>query len=137
MKISGLRNSHEKVGDIVFFGRMLDKMRLHAQNKLPKDYNRGFGFDGRVCRFLRVEYSSLVERVLVGGTDQEILAWSMSRGRKPTEEEILVFNAFMTKRGWHDEMSEELERMKQERGFAGRTDIQTFFDFHTADEEED
>jgi uncharacterized protein DUF5069 len=137
MKISGLRSSYEKVGDIVFFGRMLDKIRLHAQNKLPKDYNRGFGFDGRVCRFLCVEYSSLVERVLAGGTDQEILEWCMSHGRKPTEEEILIFNAFMTKRGWRDEMIDELERMKNERGFADRTDIQTFFDFHKADEESD
>jgi Domain of unknown function (DUF5069) len=137
MKILGLRSSYEKVGGIVFFGRMLDKIRLHSQDKLPKDYNRGFGFDGRVCRFLGVEYSSLVERVLAGGPDEEILEWCISQGKKPTEEEILVFNAFMTKRGWRDETSDELERMKRERGFDRRMDIQTFFDFHKADEETD
>jgi hypothetical protein len=137
MKISGLRSSYEKVGDIVFLGRMLDKIRLHAQNKLPKDYNRGIGFDGRVCRFLCVEYPSLIEQVLAGGADEKILEWCINRGRKPTEEEILVFNAFMTKRGWRDETSDDLEQMKRERGFAHRTDIQTFFDFHKADEEGD
>jgi hypothetical protein len=134
MKISGLRHSAEQVGSIVFFGRMLDKIRLHAQGKLPADYNRGIGFDGRVCRFLHVEYLSLVERVLAGGSDEKILAWCFARGRKPSEEEIFIFNAFLAKRGWHDDSSAELETMKRERDFVGRTDIQTFFDFHKADE---
>ena len=137
MKISGLRHSAEQVGGIVFFGRMLDKIRLHAQGKLPADYNRGFGFDGRVCRFLHVEYLALVERVLSGGSDEEILVWCFARGRKPNEEEIFIFNAFLTKRGWEDDGSAELEAMKLKRGFAGRADIRTFFDFHKADEESD
>jgi hypothetical protein len=46
---------------------------LHAQGTLPADYNLGTGFDGRVCRLLHVEYASLVERVLAGGSDDEIL----------------------------------------------------------------
>jgi len=135
MKILGLRHSAEQVGGVVFFGRMVDKIRLHAQGKLPADYNRGTGFDGRVCRFLHVEYSALVVRVLAGGSDDEILAWCFAHGRKPSEEEILIFNSFLAKRGWHDDSSAELEEMKRKRGFADRTDIQTFFDFHKADEE--
>ena len=35
MQISNLRSSYEKVGEIVFFGRMLDKIRLYHQGKLP------------------------------------------------------------------------------------------------------
>lgn len=132
--VPGLRHSADQVGGLVFFGRMLDKIRLHAQGRLPPDYNRGTGFDGRVCRFLRVEYPALVERVLAGGGDHEILAWCFARGRKPSDEEILVFNAFLTKRGWRDDSSAELEEMKRQRGFANRADIQTFFDFHKADE---
>ena len=137
MKIPGLRHSAEQVDGLVFFGRMLDKIRLHAEGKLPADYNRGTGMDGRVCRFLHVEYPALVERVLAGGSDHEILAWCFAHGRKPNDEEIFIFNAFLTKRGWHDEGSPELESMKRARGFADRTDIQTFFDFHKADEESD
>jgi hypothetical protein len=124
------------VGGIVFFGRMLDKIRLHEQGKLPADYNRGTGFDGRVCRFLRVEYSALVQRVLAGGSDEEVLEWCFAEGRRPSDEEVLIFNAFLSKRGWCDETSSELEKMKAARGFAGRDDIQTFFDFHKADEQE-
>jgi len=137
MRIPGLKHSAEQVGGIVFFGRMLDKIRLHAQGKLPADYNRGTGFDGRVCRFLHVEYPALVQHVLTGGSDNEILSWCFAHGRKPSEEEILFFNSFLAKRGWHDDCSAELEEMKRKRGFADRTDIQTFFDFHKADEESD
>jgi hypothetical protein len=104
MKIPNLRHSAERVGGIVFFGRMLDKIRLHAQ-----------GFDGWVCRFLRVEYPALVNRVLDGGSDEEILAWCFAQGRQPNDEEIFIFNAFLEKRGWHDDCTGELEEMKRKR----------------------
>src|SRR5215469_16510972 len=138
-KVPGLRHSAETVGGIVFFGRTLDKIRLHAQGKLPKDYyaNLGSGFDGRVCRFLHVEYPELVKRVAAGANDEEALAWCFAQGRKPSEEEILVFNSFLSKRGWRDDASPALEESKRERGFSGREDIQTFFDFHKADEREE
>ncbi len=137
MRVPGLRHSAEQVGGVVFFGRMLDKIRLHAQGKLPSDYKRGTGTDARVCRFLRIEYSALRERVLAGATDEEVLEWCFAHGRRPNDEEVAVFNAFLSKRGWRDNQTEELEQMKRARGFAGRTDIQTFFDFHRADENED
>lgn len=137
MKVHGLRGSYERVSGLVFFGRVLDKIRLHAQGKLPADYNRGTGMDGRCVRFLHIEYPRLVERTLQGGADEEILEWCFQKGRRPNEEEILVWNAFMCKRGWRDEASEGLAEEKRKRGFAHRDDIQTFFDFHKADEAED
>jgi len=136
MKIHGLRHSSEQVGGIVFFGRMLDKIRLHAQGKLPLDYKHGAGTDLRVCKFLRVEYPALAERVLAGATDTEALEWCFAHGRKPDDEETFMFNAFLTKRGWRDNQTPELEEMKRQRGFSSRSDIQTFFDFHKADENE-
>jgi Domain of unknown function (DUF5069) len=47
MATVGLRSPSEKVGGLFYFGRMLDKMRLHARGKLPADYheNLGKGFD--------------------------------------------------------------------------------------------
>lgn len=137
MKIPGLRSSYERVGGIVFFGRMLDKIRLHARGQLPADYNLGTGMDGRCVRFLHIEYPTLVERTLQGGTDEEILEWCFLKGRRPNDEEILVWNTFMSKRGWRDEASESLAEEKRKRGFAHRNDIQTYFDFHRADESED
>ncbi len=116
---------------------MLDKIRLYAQGKLPDAYhgNLGKGFDGRCARFLRVEYPKLREKVLQGGTDQENLSWCFAEGRKPNDEEIQVWNGFMIKRGWRDEVSKELEESKRSYGLEHRDDILTYFDLIVADEE--
>lgn len=133
----GLRTQFAKVGGLVYFPRMLDKIRAHAQDQLHADYqaNLGKGFDERCIGFLRVEYNDLVDRVKQGGTDEEILQWCISKGgRQPTDEEIYVWNEFMRKRGWNDELSETLKRRKKEAGMAGRSEIETMFGFIDADE---
>jgi len=139
MIVPGLRSPREKVGGIVYFGRMLDKIRLHAEEKLPPDYqpNLGTGFDGRIATFLWVDYAALAERAQAGGTDEEILDWCFSRGRKPGEEEIEIWNEFMRKRGWNDEATPVLLRRKREGGFENRDDIQTIFDYIDLDEGRD
>src|ERR1051325_8437512 len=86
---------------------------------------------------IHVQRVPVVERVLAGATDDEVLQWCFAQGRKPSEEEAFMFNAFLSKRGWRDNQTEEVEQMKRDRGFADRTDIQTFFDFHRADEASD
>ena len=51
------RSPTEKVGGLVYFGRMLDKIRAHAKGELPPEYveKLGSGFDGRCVRFLGYE----------------------------------------------------------------------------------
>ncbi len=115
---------------------MLDKIRSHATGELPPDYqaNLGKGFDGSCVRLLEVDYDQLVERAKQGGTDDEILRWCFSMGRQPSDDEIRVWNEFMRKRGWNDEVSETLERRKKEAGMAARSEIETMFAFIDADE---
>lgn len=115
-------------------GRTLDKIRLHYAGLLGADYNLGHGLDGRVCRFLNIEYQFLVAETLKNKLDEEILNECFKIGKRPSEEEILVFNQFMMKRGWRDDVSEWLIDQKQKSGFAERKEIQTAFDFHDADE---
>jgi gluconokinase len=136
MKDFAVRSPGAKVGGLVYFGRMLDKIRLHAKGELPADYQAklGNGFDGWCVGLLRVDYRDLVERVNSGGTDEEILDWCFAKGRKPADGEIYVWNEFMRKRGWNDELSETLTRRKKEAGMAGRSEIRTMFDFIDADE---
>lgn len=138
MKVPGLRSSYEKVGGIVYFGRMLDKIRLKAAGRLPEGYNVGTKvwtwFDARCTRFLTVDHEKLTERVLAGGTDEEVLEWCFEHGRRPGEEEIEIWNEFMIKRGWRDSSSGALAEAKRLRGLAHRDDIQTAFEFHLADE---
>jgi gluconokinase len=132
----GIRSPSAKVGEIVYFGRMLDKIRLHDKNKLPTDYqaNLGRGFDEFCIKFLHVQYHDVIRRVQEGGTDEEILRWCFDKGRRPTDTEIYVWNEFMRKRGWNDEITETLKRRKKEAGMASRSEIDTMFGFIDADE---
>jgi hypothetical protein len=131
-----LRSPSEKVGGLFYFGRMLDKIRLHAKRELPPDYhaNLGKGFDEKCVKFLGINYDQLVERVKKDSTDEEILEWCFGVGRRPSEDDIYVWNEFMRKRGWNDEVSEILKRRKAEAGMSDRSDIRTAFQFIDADE---
>jgi hypothetical protein len=137
MPIPNLRSPHDRVETLCYFGRMLDKIRLHQSGQLPADYqpNLGKGFDSRCVNFLGVSYDSLVERVLQGGSDLEILAWCKTSAEKePSSEQIEIWNEYMRKRGWNDDGTPMLQRRLSEGGGAHRTDIQTFFDYIDLDE---
>ena len=43
MEIHGLRSAYETIGSVVYFGRMLDKIRLHAVGALPFEYQALLG----------------------------------------------------------------------------------------------
>ncbi|HEY5035654.1 MAG TPA: DUF5069 domain-containing protein [Chthoniobacterales bacterium] len=126
----------EKVGGIFHFGRMIDKIRAHAKGELPDDHvsQLGKGFDGRTVRFLGVQYDDVVTRAKEGGSAEEILQWALQKGRKPSEEEIEIWNEYMRKVGWNDGVTETLERRKVESGLKNRDDIQTMFQYIDADE---
>ena len=129
------RSAFDLTGGIVYFARMLDKIRLRDAGRLRPAYdeNLGGGFDGRCCRFLGVTYPALCERTLAGGADEDILAWC----GHPADEHILVWNKFMLKRGWRDEddgSTQELEAYKAASGLAHRADLLTFFDYYEVDE---
>lgn len=130
------RSPHAKVGGLVYFGRMLDKIRLHARGELPPDYipNLGREYDLRCVRLLGVQYPAVVERTLEGDTDAEVLEWCWKTGRQPSEEELEVWNEFMRKRGWKDVATPRLQQRLAEGGFQDRTDIETLFDYIDLDE---
>ena len=136
-----IRSPRETVGGIFVFGRILDKIRYFArEGKLPDGYHLGFiegsrTFDDRVCRFLGVSFEDLTKRTLEGGTDEEILEWCFqTSGRKPTPEQIEIWNGFMFKRGWRDAASAGLQKQKDEAALGHRDDILTFFDLMDAEE---
>ncbi len=136
MNIPGLRSPYEKVGGLLHFGRMLDKIRLHRAGQLPTDYlaNLGGGFDGRLCAFLGVKYEDVVARVKLGGTDDDVLAWCFQDGRKPSDDEIEVMNDFLRKRGWNDDASDRLAERVKQLGAPWLGKVHTFFDLIEADE---
>jgi gluconokinase len=83
---------------------------------------------------LHVTYEALEQRALQGGSDDEILEWCFQCGRRPNNEEVQMWNAFMAKRGWRDDATETLEQAKSGAGLGHRVDIQTYFDLLDAAE---
>lgn len=134
--VPGLRSPRDEVRGVVYFGRMVDKIRLEQQGTLPADYreNLGKSFDAACCSFLGIAYPDLRERVRAGGTDGELLAWCEARGKKRDGGEWTVWNEYLRKRGWRDDLADRLVFRKKEAGWEGRTEIQTFFDYIDADE---
>ncbi len=131
-------SDYRETKGLIYFARMLDKIRLNARGQLAAGYFVGVDdptfFDARCTRFLGVDYDELVDRTLQGGSDEEILDWCFEHGRKPNDEEILIWNAFLSKRGWRDEASADLQLTKEQLGWGDRADVQTWVDLHEAEE---
>lgn len=140
--VPGLRSCYDKTGRLIYFGRMLDKIRLHAAGKLPEEYvpqlgdAQFFTLDGRCCRFLGIAYAEVRSRALENGSDEEVLAWVHERGATRTDEECHVWNRFIAKLGWRDERSHVLPQRIADSGLTGKP-IETLIDHIEYDEERD
>jgi hypothetical protein len=132
------KSPKEMTAGLMYFPRMLDKIRLHVRGELAEEYHKNLGAvkaaDGVCCNFLRVHYRDLRERTLAGGSDEEILEWCFEKGRRLNGGDILVWNGFAAKLGWNDFATPVLEEAKQKSGVGHRTDIVTIPDFIDLDE---
>jgi Domain of unknown function (DUF5069) len=81
-----------------------------------------------------VNCAELRERVLTGGTDEQILKWCFERGRQLNKGDLVVWNNFISKLGWNDFATPLLEKTKLEHGLEHRTDIVTIPDLIDLDE---
>jgi hypothetical protein len=121
---------------MLYFARMLDKIRKFARGELHADFhkNLGTGLDGRCTDYVRIKYEDLKSRTLEGGTDEEILRWCYRNGRELDDNDILVWNEFIRKRGWNDEASAILAKRKEESGLSDKHEIQTMIEYFEFDE---
>jgi hypothetical protein len=132
---SGLRSPYDKTCGLVYFARMLDRIRSLARGEVPSEYVENFekDFDQKCAVFLGVSYELVVEYVNEGLSDDAILQSCFGMGHRPSENEIYMWNEFMRKRGWNDELSGTLERQKKKHAMLSRSEIQTVFQFIDAD----
>jgi gluconokinase len=137
--IPGLRSPAAQVKGLVYFGRMLDKIRLAAAGRLPEGWQSARGtanpgsFDARCCRFLKIDYAALEKETLKGGSDEQLLDWAFKNGRRPSDEEVEIWNAFMLKRGWRDAGAQRLQERLAEIGLPPGA-VETMFEFIDLDE---
>ena len=138
--VPGLRSPYVKVARLVYFGRMIDKIRLHAQGKLPvDDYagNLGKGFDLRCCTFLGIAYPEVRDRALATADSPEaLLAWVEEKAGRRSDDDVELWNSFMMKRGFRDEAATILAKRIAESGFEGKP-VLTMFDYIDFDEGRD
>ncbi|MGZ0710177.1 DUF5069 domain-containing protein [Coraliomargarita sp. W4R53] len=124
---------------MLYFPRMLDKIRKYAASELREDFHKSLGvaLDGRCCAYFRLEYSDVIKRTLTGDSDEAIFDWCLENGRDLNEVDIFIWNEYARKIGWNDARAETLETYKSKSGLKHREDIQTMFDYMEADEGRD
>ena len=133
-------SDHVKTRGVVYFARLVDKIRLHAAGKLPADYVTHLGFadstsfDARFSRFWELDYEAIKARTLKGGTAEEIFD-DLFAGRQPLNvEQVFVWNLFLLKRGWRDSGTAGVGAEEAAAGIPDRADVQTYVDMHDIDE---
>src|SRR5438128_10023471 len=97
------KSPKEMTKGMMYFPRMLDKIRLHLKSDLQEDYADNFGrpgtADGACTNFLRVHHRELVKRAKQGGTAAELLGWCLEKGRRLNEAAWFACSRFATQLG--------------------------------------
>ena len=101
------RSPKALLGGIAHLGRFIDKIRLRDAGKI-QDYNYiTVGFDKYLVDFLQIDPKSFEQRVLAGGTDEELLAWVKVNSRKPSDQEIVEWSQGLLSSGPKDDVARQ------------------------------
>ena len=92
---------------LAHLGRFIDKIRLRNAGKI-QDYNYiTTGFDKYLIEFLGIDAHAFEQRVLAGGTDEELLGWVHTHGRKPSERQIAQWSKGLLSSGPKDDAAQQ------------------------------
>jgi Domain of unknown function (DUF5069) len=101
------RSPKALLGGIAHLGRFIDKIRLRHAGKI-QDYNYiTVGFDKHLVDFLQVDPKAFEQRVLAGGTDEELLVWVKANSRKPSDQEIAQWSQGLLSSGPKDDAARQ------------------------------
>jgi uncharacterized protein DUF5069 len=136
------RSPKALLGGIAHLGRFIDKIRLRHAGKI-QDYNYiTVGFDKHLVDFLQIDPKSFEQRVLAGGTDEELLVWVKANSRKPSEQEIAQWSQGLLASGPKDDAARQrfqnrLQGIATKRGvpIATLPSVHTWADVIELDEE--
>ena len=83
------------LGGIAHLARFIDKIRLRNAGYI-QDYNYiTVGFDKHLLDFLKIDPKAFEARVLAGGSDEELLAWTQAHGESRTSEQVAQWNQIL------------------------------------------
>jgi hypothetical protein len=88
-------------------GRFIDKIRLRHAGQI-QDYNYiTVGFDKYLVDFLQIDPKAFEQRVLAGGTDEELLVWVKANSRNPSGREISEWSQGLLSSGPKDDAARQ------------------------------
>jgi hypothetical protein len=136
------RSPKALLGGIAHLGRFVDKIRLRHAGQI-QDYNYiTVGFDKYLVDFLQINPKAFEQRVLAGGTDEELLAWVKANSRKPSEQEIAQWSQGLLSSGPKDDAARQrfqgrIQGIATKRGVpvASLPSVHTWADVIELDEE--
>ena len=101
------RSPKSLLGGIAHLGRFIDKIRLRHAGQI-QDYNYiTVGFDKYLVDFLQIDPKAFEQRVLAGGTDEELLAWVKANSRNPSDQEIAQWSQGLLTSGPKDDVAHQ------------------------------
>jgi uncharacterized protein DUF5069 len=101
------RSPKALVGGIAHLGRFIDKIRLRHAGDI-QDYNYiTVGFDKYLVDFLKIDPKAFEQRVLAGGSDEEMLEWVRAHGRTLSEHEIAQWSKGLLSSGPKDDAAQQ------------------------------
>jgi len=101
------RSPKALLGGIAHLGRFIDKIRLRNAGKI-QDYNYiTAGFDKYLVDFLQIDPKAFEQRVLAGGTDEELLAWVVAHAKPLSHEEIARWSQALLSSGPKDDAARQ------------------------------
>jgi hypothetical protein len=136
------RSPKALLGGIAHLGRFIDKIRLRNAGQI-QDYNYiTVGFDKYLIEFLGIDAKAFEQQVLAGGTDEALLAWVKTSGRKPSDQEVTQWSQALLASGPKDESARQrfqgrLQEIAAKRGVAVSSfpSVTTWADVIELDEE--
>jgi hypothetical protein len=136
------RSPKALLGGIAHLGRFIDKIRLrHAGEILDYNYIT-VGFDKYLVDFLGIDAKAFEQQVLAGGTDEELLTWVKTNGRKPLDQEVAQWSQGLLASGPKDDAARQrfqgrLQEVARKRGVAVSSlpSVATWADVIELDEE--
>jgi len=101
------RSPKALLGGIAHLGRFIDKIRLRHAGQI-QDYNYiTVGFDKYLIDFLQIDAKAFEQRVLAGGSDDELLAWVKANGRKLSDQDIAQWSQGLLAGGPKDDAARQ------------------------------
>lgn len=130
------RSPHDKLAGICHLPRLIDKVRLYPEGKLPGYNYLTVGFDKMLLEFLCVEPRAFEKAVQGAKDDQAVLDWLKGKlgPSFPTDHAITDFNSRMSRR--RPDNPDKLAKFEEmvSKLSATRRKPETYFDLIDLDE---